>query len=154
MSNYFFISVFDSWDIEVTITEMILESANGGATKTKIMYKAFLSYVQLKEYLAVLEKNGLLEYEDGMRSYRTTEKGIRLLRIYNQVDELVALNDNKWKIRKRIDITFSIPYSCLSLSKWSWVIASSSLLSYHDSDTLSYLSSTLYCGRDYLGILL
>jgi predicted transcriptional regulator len=35
---------------------MILESANGGATKTKIMYKAFLSYVQLKEYLAVLEK--------------------------------------------------------------------------------------------------
>jgi predicted transcriptional regulator len=74
---------------------MILESANGGATKTKIMYKAFLSYVQLKEYLAVLEKNGLLEYEDGMRSYRTTEKGIRLLRIYNQVDELVALNDNK-----------------------------------------------------------
>jgi predicted transcriptional regulator len=78
------------------IAEMILEAANGGgATKTKIMYKAFLSYVQLKEYLTVLEKNGLLEYEDGMRSYRTTEKGIRLLRIYNQVDELVALNDNK-----------------------------------------------------------
>jgi predicted transcriptional regulator len=77
------------------IAEMILEAANGGATKTKIMYKAFLSYVQLKEYLAVLAKNGLLEYEDGMRSYRTTEKGIRLLRIYNQVDELVALNDNK-----------------------------------------------------------
>lgn len=75
---------------------MILEAANGGgATKTKIMYKAFLSYVQLKEYLAVLERNGLLEYEDGMRSYRTTEKGIRLLRIYNQVDKLVALNDNK-----------------------------------------------------------
>ena len=78
------------------IAEMILKAANGsGATKTKIMYKAFLSYVQLKEYLTVLEKNGLLEYEDGMRSYRTTEKGIRLLRIYNQVDELVALNDNK-----------------------------------------------------------
>ena len=74
---------------------MILEAANGGATKTKIMYKAFLSYVQLKEYLAVLERNGLLEYEDEMRSYRTTEKGIRLLRIYNQVDKLVALNDNK-----------------------------------------------------------
>ena len=61
----------------MTIAEMILESANGGAaTKTKILHKAFLSYVQLKEYLAVLEKNGLLEYEDGMRSYRTTEKGI------------------------------------------------------------------------------
>jgi predicted transcriptional regulator len=32
----------------------ILDAANGGATKTKIMYKAFLSYVQLKEYLSVL----------------------------------------------------------------------------------------------------
>jgi predicted transcriptional regulator len=32
----------------------ILEAANGGATKTKIMYRAFLSYAQLKEYLAML----------------------------------------------------------------------------------------------------
>jgi predicted transcriptional regulator len=74
------------------IAEMILEAANGGATKTKIMYKAFLSYVQLKEYLAVLEKNGLIEYEDGMRSYRTTEKGIRFLQIQNRTEGLVYIN--------------------------------------------------------------
>ena len=30
---------------------MILDAANGGATKTKIMYKAMLSYNQLKGYL-------------------------------------------------------------------------------------------------------
>jgi predicted transcriptional regulator len=77
------------------IAEMILEAANGGATKTKIMYKAFLSYAQLKEYLAVLIENGLIEYEEGRQFYRTTDKGIRLLRIYNQVDELAILNDNK-----------------------------------------------------------
>jgi predicted transcriptional regulator len=77
------------------IAEMILEAANGGATKTKIMYKAFLSYAQLKEYLAVLIENGLIEYEDGRQLYRTTEKGIRLLRVYNQVGELVVLNGNK-----------------------------------------------------------
>jgi predicted transcriptional regulator len=41
------------------IAEMILEAANGGAAKTKIMYKAFLSYAQLKEYLTVLLQNGL-----------------------------------------------------------------------------------------------
>jgi len=29
------------------IVGLILEAANGGATKTKIMYKAFLSYAQL-----------------------------------------------------------------------------------------------------------
>jgi predicted transcriptional regulator len=77
------------------IAEMILEAANGGATKTKIMYKAFLSYAQLKEYLAVLIENSLIEYEEGRQFYRTTDKGIRLLRIYNQVDELAILNDNK-----------------------------------------------------------
>jgi predicted transcriptional regulator len=77
------------------IAEMILEAANGGATKTKIMYKAFLSYAQLKEYLAVLIENGLIEYEDVRQLYRTTEKGLHLLQIYNQVDELVVLNGNK-----------------------------------------------------------
>jgi predicted transcriptional regulator len=77
------------------IAEMILEAANGGATKTKIMYKAFLSYAQLKEYLAVLIENGLIEYEDVRQLYRTTEKGLRLLQIYNQVGELVVLNGNK-----------------------------------------------------------
>ena len=39
----------------------ILDSTNGGATKTKIMYAAFLSYAQLKEYLSVLIENNLLE---------------------------------------------------------------------------------------------
>ena len=39
------------------IVGMILDAANGGTTKTKIMYKAFLSYAQLKEYLSVLIEN-------------------------------------------------------------------------------------------------
>ena len=43
------------------IVSMILEAANGGATKTKIMYKAFLSYAQLKEYLSLLIENNLIE---------------------------------------------------------------------------------------------
>ena len=77
------------------IVGLILEAANGGATKTKIMYKAFLSYAQLKEYLAVLIENGLIEYEDVRQLYRTTEKGLHLLQIYNQVGELVVLNGNK-----------------------------------------------------------
>ncbi|HEU4483799.1 MAG TPA: winged helix-turn-helix domain-containing protein, partial [Nitrososphaeraceae archaeon] len=57
------------------IVSMILEAANGGATKTKIMYKAFLSYAQLREYLSVLIENALLEYLEGNQKYKTTEKG-------------------------------------------------------------------------------
>ena len=71
------------------IAGLILEAANGGrATKTKIMYKAFLSFAQLREYLTTLQDNGLIEYEGGMQTYRTTEKGIRLLDIYEKMHEL------------------------------------------------------------------
>jgi predicted transcriptional regulator len=67
----------------------ILEAANGGATKTKIMYKAFLSYVQLKEYLSVLIENNLLEYIDGTHKFKTTEKGLNYLKMHNEIGELL-----------------------------------------------------------------
>jgi len=73
------------------IVGLILEAANGGATKTKITYKAFLSYAQLKEYLTVLLQNDLLEYEEGKQNFRTTEKGLRLLQMYNQFDEIMSI---------------------------------------------------------------
>ena len=74
------------------IVGLILEAANGGgATKTKIMYKAFLSYAQLKEYLTVLLEKRLLEYEEETKFFRTTEKGIRFLQMYNQFDEMMSI---------------------------------------------------------------
>ena len=79
------------------ITAQILEAANGGVTKTKIMYKAFLSYAQLKEYLTVLIENGLLEYIEGEQIYKTTEKGTRFLKIYNQIGEYVAADVSEKK---------------------------------------------------------
>ncbi len=61
------------------IVGLLLEAANGGgATKTKLMYKAYLSFNQLKEYLTLLVENDLIEYELG-QTYRTTEKGMRVL---------------------------------------------------------------------------
>ncbi|HET9806534.1 MAG TPA: winged helix-turn-helix domain-containing protein [Nitrososphaeraceae archaeon] len=67
----------------------ILDAANGGATKTKIMYKAFLSYGQLKEYLSVLIENNLLEYLDGTHKFKTTEKGLNFLKMHNEIEELL-----------------------------------------------------------------
>jgi predicted transcriptional regulator len=67
----------------------ILDAANGGATKTKIMYKAFLSYNQLKEYLSVLIENNLIEYRDGTRKFKTTEKGLNYLKMHNEIGELL-----------------------------------------------------------------
>ena len=67
----------------------ILDAANGRATKTKIMYKAFLSYGQLKEYLSILIENNLLEYLDGTRTFKTTEKGLNFLKMNSEMGELL-----------------------------------------------------------------
>ncbi|HYP42952.1 MAG: hypothetical protein H0U27_10425 [Nitrosopumilus sp.] len=71
------------------IVAMILDAANGGATKTKIMYKAFLSYAQLREYLSVLIENNLIEYIEGLQTYKTTEKGLNFLKMHNEIGELL-----------------------------------------------------------------
>ena len=57
------------------IIEVLLNAADGGgATKTKLMYSAFISFNQLKEYLSLLAENGLIQYEEGTHTFRTTEK--------------------------------------------------------------------------------
>ncbi|MGI0048286.1 MAG: winged helix-turn-helix domain-containing protein [Nitrososphaera sp.] len=70
------------------IVSQILDAANGGATKTRIMYKAYLSYAQLKEYLTVLTENELLEYEEVEQKFRTTEKGTKFMRVYRNMEEI------------------------------------------------------------------
>jgi predicted transcriptional regulator len=68
----------------------ILEAANGGgATKTTIMYKAAISYDYMKQCLLSLAEDGLVEYEQGRMTYRTTAKGMRVLQLYNNVNEMV-----------------------------------------------------------------
>jgi predicted transcriptional regulator len=74
------------------IVAMILDAANkgeGGETKTKIMYFAFLSYNQLNEYLSILIENNLVEYLDGARRFKTTTKGLFFLKMHNELAELV-----------------------------------------------------------------
>src|SRR5919109_1839103 len=77
----------------------ILEAANGGggATKTKIMYKAFLSYAQLKEYLAILIENSLMSREGD--HYKTTSKGIRFLQTTRELGSLLEVHASEQKNR-------------------------------------------------------
>ena len=67
----------------------VLDAANGGTSKTKIMYTAFLSYGQLKGYLSILIENNLIEYVDGDNKFKTTEKGLNFLKKHNQIEELL-----------------------------------------------------------------
>ena len=70
----------------------ILEGAVGGITKTKIMYKAFLSYEQLKEYLQILTESGLLEYDKMANIFLTTAKGSRFLKLYEELNQEMQTN--------------------------------------------------------------
>jgi predicted transcriptional regulator len=61
-------------------------------TQTMIMYKAYLTHVQLKEFLASLMEKGLIEYHKLERIYTITEKGIHFLEVYNQLNRLQTSN--------------------------------------------------------------
>ena len=73
----------------------ILETANSSKSiQTKIMHRVYLSYPQLKEYLTLLLENGLIEYRQTDRIYRTTSRGMRFLEIYRQLNDVVVMTDN------------------------------------------------------------
>jgi predicted transcriptional regulator len=48
------------------------------------MFRVFLSYEQMQEYLDILIQSDLIEYLQVTQEYKTTEKGLKFLRIYEQ----------------------------------------------------------------------
>ena len=79
------------------IITLILASASrmNGVLKTRIMYEAFLSFSQVEEYIALLLGNSLLEHDDLKKTYKTTEKGLRLLELCNSINEIVDTKKTK-----------------------------------------------------------
>ena len=71
---------------------MILEVVSQGATKTKIMYDAYLSYTQLVEYLKFLTENKLIKRQEGTEIYRLTEKGHKFYLKCKEIDEMINSN--------------------------------------------------------------
>jgi predicted transcriptional regulator len=53
------------------------------------MYKAYLSYEMLGEYLTVLKENGLLDCNE-VQEYKTTEKGMRFLKAYRVLGQMAV----------------------------------------------------------------
>jgi predicted transcriptional regulator len=76
----------------------INNSGSDGANKTSIMYQAFLSYAQLKEYLSLMVEKGLVDEVPHQFSgnekfvYKVTGKGLRLLQISKEIESLIGLD--------------------------------------------------------------
>ena len=79
---------------------VILESANGGITKTKLLTRANLTSEQLKHYLDVLiTKKLVVQLADEQRrhlAYRTTEKGIRYLSVYFTLKSIAVFRQEEY----------------------------------------------------------
>ncbi|HEY3094813.1 MAG TPA: winged helix-turn-helix domain-containing protein [Nitrososphaera sp.] len=60
-----------------------------GVNKTRIMFKSYLSFAQLKEYLKLLIDSELLEYDPEGNTYRTTDKGVKMLEACRAINHLV-----------------------------------------------------------------
>jgi predicted transcriptional regulator len=76
------------------IVATVLDSATKeeeGIRMTKVMYTSYLSYTQVIYYLRYLSDNGLLEYDELNKSYKTTDKGFHFLELHNKMNLLLNI---------------------------------------------------------------
>jgi predicted transcriptional regulator len=76
---------------KIEIIADILESIMSDSTmpSSKLTYKAFISYSQLKEYIPLLLQNELIKYGNKERTFMITNRGKHLLDMYNRLPEFV-----------------------------------------------------------------
>jgi predicted transcriptional regulator len=76
----------------------ILYSAQGGAGITKIMFHAYLTHSQAKEYTQSLMKTGLLEQDleaGSLRQFRTTPRGVEYLGAVERMSDMLAIETRR-----------------------------------------------------------
>jgi predicted transcriptional regulator len=78
-------------DIVGQILEVVNSGRGGGdgATKNRLMYEVSLSHAQLDEYVMMLTERDLLHYDRQIYTFRITEKGLRFLKTYNEMYDMI-----------------------------------------------------------------
>ena len=73
-----------------------MQVARKGASKTRIMYQANLSFAAITDCLQILLRNQMLNKlsEGNKTTYKSTEKGLAVMDLYNQLTELINENGN------------------------------------------------------------
>lgn len=74
---------------EIIIAMLRSASRVNGACKTRIMHEAFLSLSQLKEYFPLLLRNGLVEYDEVMKTFKITLKGSHVLELSVSLNHII-----------------------------------------------------------------
>jgi len=78
------------FEIASNILSVALE---GNASKRRLMYASFLSSSQINDYLSFLTANELIMMDEETHVYALTEKGMRFLHIYDDLNKLIPLEE-------------------------------------------------------------
>jgi predicted transcriptional regulator len=74
------------------IISLILEASSADAHDTRrttgIMYNSLLNHPRLKEYWNALTEQGLLVYDNTTHTFETTEKGLKFLEVFSELDQI------------------------------------------------------------------
>jgi len=79
------------FEIASNILSVALE---GNASKRRLMYASFLSSSQINDYLNFLTANELIMMDEETHVYALTEKGMRFLHIYDDLNKLIPLGES------------------------------------------------------------
>jgi len=71
------------------ITAEILNLCEQPQTKTRVMYRTNLSWRMLQKYLSQLQSRGLLEVHHSPTKYVTTRKGLKFVKKWRDLKELL-----------------------------------------------------------------
>ena len=74
------------------ITSFILRSVHNctGTKVSQIQYETYIPYNQLKEYLTMMIQNKLIIYVKEEKTFKITEHGIHILKLYGEMDKLLV----------------------------------------------------------------
>ena len=75
----------------LSMISLILEAsstdAHNARKTTVIMYNSLLNHPRLKEYWSALTERGLLVYDGISQTFKTTEKGLKFLKVFSELDQ-------------------------------------------------------------------
>src|SRR5712691_3540928 len=82
------------------IIATLLKAGVRGASKTKLMYGAMLSYEQLQAYMKFTQEKGLIAQDGELPRYKTTAKGMRFLERYSKIGHLLTPDEKAVQLPK------------------------------------------------------
>jgi len=85
-------------------------------SKLKAMYKRFTHYNGFVEHLSFLLENDLLAYRKYERRYRITERGLRFLRLYVELRQMISSRQQQVTREQDGLSVYEWPYQVANLS--------------------------------------